>query len=31
MAGKVIGFIMKSNKGKVDAALVKEIAIKELG
>ena len=31
MVGKVIGFIMKSNKGKVDAVMVKEIAIKELG
>ena len=31
MVGKVIGFIMKNNKGKVDAAMVKEIAIKELG
>ena len=31
MAGKVIGFIMKSNKDKVDAAMVKRIAIEELG
>jgi uncharacterized protein YqeY len=31
MAGKIVGFIMKSNKGKVDAAMVKEIATKELG
>jgi hypothetical protein len=31
MVGKVVGFIMKSNKGKVDAARVKEIANEELG
>ncbi len=31
MVGKVIGFIMKSNKGKVDAAMVKRIATEELG
>jgi hypothetical protein len=31
MVGKVVGFVMKSNKGKVDAAMVKEIATKELG
>jgi hypothetical protein len=30
MAGKVVGFIMKSNKGKVDAAMVKQIATEEL-
>ena len=31
MVGKIIGMVMKDNKGKVDAAMVKSIAEKKLG
>ncbi len=31
MAGKVIGAVMKSHKGEVDAQMVKELAVEELG
>lgn len=31
MLGKVMGFVMKDHKGKVDAAMVKRLAAEELG